>query len=91
MSLVTGFVVYFITWFLVLFMVLPWGVRSQEDDGAVEPGTVASAPVNPAIWQKLLITSIVAGVFFGLFWASVEYELIDYRAIVQDLGPATKR
>jgi catechol 2,3-dioxygenase-like lactoylglutathione lyase family enzyme len=34
----TGFAVYFIIWWLVLFTVLPWGMRSAHEEGAeVEP------------------------------------------------------
>ncbi|OUR77028.1 hypothetical protein A9Q83_12450 [Alphaproteobacteria bacterium 46_93_T64] len=83
MTFLTGLVVYFITWFVVLFTVLPWGVRTQDEEGEVEPGTVASAPVNPAIWTKLFATTIVTGILFGIFYATIEYDLVDFRAIIQ--------
>ncbi|WP_169569198.1 DUF1467 family protein [Sneathiella limimaris] len=83
MDLATGLVVYFILWFIILFTVLPWGVRTQEEEGEVEPGTVGSAPVNPAIWKKLLITTVVTGIVFGIFYSVVEYELIDFRSYMQ--------
>jgi len=82
MSLVGGLVVYSIMWFVVLFTVLPWGVRTQQDEGDVEPGTVESAPANPAIWKKMLATTIVTGILFVIFYTVVELELIDLRAII---------
>jgi predicted secreted protein len=84
MTIVSGIVIYCIMWFVVLFTVLPWGVRTQDEEGEVEPGTAESAPINPNIWRKLLITSLVTGVLFAAFWAVVEYELIDFRGIVTE-------
>ncbi len=85
MTFVGGLVVYSIMWIVVLFMVLPWGVRSQlEDENTeIEPGTVESAPVQPQIWKKFAITTVVTAILFGVFWASIEFGWIDYRAIVE--------
>src|SRR6266536_2082582 len=35
MSVTTGLAIYFIVWWMVLFAVLPWGVRSQLESGQV--------------------------------------------------------
>ncbi len=43
MPLLSLFAVYFIVWWTVLFIVLPIGLRTQDDDGDVALGTVASA------------------------------------------------
>lgn len=82
MSLIEGLVTYGIIWFVSLFTVLPWGVRTQQEEGDVEPGTVESAPVHPAIWKKFLATSILAGILFGIFWIVVEYEILSLRDII---------
>jgi predicted secreted protein len=63
--------VYFIIWWLSLFVVLPWGIRSQQEDGLVAAGTDPGAPSAPMIARKLLITTLVAAVFFALFLAIV--------------------
>ena len=41
----TGFAIYFVLWWVVLFVTLPFGVRSQHEDGEGIPGTDPSAPV----------------------------------------------
>ncbi len=82
MTFVGGLVVFCITWMVVLFTVLPWGVRTQQEDEDVEPGTVESAPVNPAIWKKFAITTVVTAVLFFAFWASEKFGLIDYRSLI---------
>jgi predicted secreted protein len=67
MSLATYLAIYGISWWLALFMVLPLGVKSQEEAGEVTPGTEPGAPAAPRLLFKLLLTSVVAiPVAFGL-------------------------
>jgi predicted secreted protein len=66
MSVSTAFAVYFILWWLSLFVVLPWGVRSQHESGEVSPGTEPGAPMLPRIAAKLMWTTVVASGAFGL-------------------------
>ena len=54
---------------MVLFAVLPWGVRSQEESGEVAPGTDPGAPAAHRVWSKLLWTTVIAGVVFGILAA----------------------
>jgi len=73
MSWLSGLVVYIILWWLVFFMALPVGVRSQaeeaEDGGEdIVPGSTESAPVKPRLWLKALITSIIALALYGIFY-----------------------
>jgi predicted secreted protein len=64
--------VYFIIWWVTLFAVLPWGIRSQHDDEERAPGTDPGAPVVANLGRKLLWTTLVATVIFALFyWAYV--------------------
>ena len=59
--------IYFVMWWIVLFAVLHFGVRSQEEGGAVEPGTDRGAPMAPLILRKSLwTTGISAALFVGL-------------------------
>ena len=44
-GLVNGLVVFLITWWLVLFMTLPVGVRSQQENGEVIEGSEPGAPM----------------------------------------------
>ena len=68
-SFIFGLAIYGIIWFLTLFMVLPWGVVSQQEHGEVQPGSSESAPARPRIWLKLMITTGLSIVFFLLvYW-----------------------
>ena len=66
MSIATAIAIYFIIWWVVLFAVLPWGVRSQEERGDIVTGSDPGAPVVPRLWWKLLWTTVVAGVIFSI-------------------------
>jgi predicted secreted protein len=61
--------IYFVVWWTILFAVLPWGVRTQEEEGDVVLGTERSAPARPMLIRKAFATSIVAAILvFGGWW-----------------------
>jgi predicted secreted protein len=68
MATSTIIAIYFIIWWVVLFAVLPWGVRSQQESGEVVPGTDPGAPATHRIWMKLIWTTVVASVVFGVLY-----------------------
>jgi predicted secreted protein len=86
MSLTTGIAVYFIIWWVVLFAVLPWGVRSQHEDGAMAPGTDPGAPAIPMLARKLTWTTLVASVVFALCFLVYKYRLISLDDLASWLG-----
>jgi predicted secreted protein len=68
----TSLAIYFIFWWLVFFAVLPWGIRSQHEQGDVVPGTDPGAPAIHGLKTKLVWTTVVASVAFAAFyWAFV--------------------
>ena len=62
----TGLAIYFVLWWLVLFLTLPFGVRSQHEDGEGSPGTDPGAPVLPQMARKLIWTTLVSAVIFAV-------------------------
>jgi predicted secreted protein len=50
-------VVFAIVWWLVLFMVLPFGAAPPAE---VEPGMATSAPARPRLVVKMAITTLLA-------------------------------
>ena len=86
MSIATGLAIYFIIWWLVLFAVLPFGVRIQQESGDVAPGSDPGAPVLPRLARKLLWTTIVSGVVFGLGYVVLASRLIALDDVAAMLG-----
>ena len=64
---VTIIAIYVVVWWLILFMVLPFGVRPPTDE-EMEPGQEAGAPVKPMLWRKMAITSVIAAVVCVIFY-----------------------
>lgn len=66
MSVGTALAIYFLIWWVVLFAVLPFGVRPQGEGR--QPGTDPGAPALPRLGRKLLWTTLVSAVLFGIFY-----------------------
>ena len=67
------FAIYFVVWWTILFAILPWGMRTQEEEGEVILGTTASAPARPRLLRIAIATSIVSAVLTGAFWVAVDH------------------
>ncbi len=67
MQVGTYLAIYFVVWWLCLFVVLPFKVRNQVDEGHWTPGTDPGAPAGIVrLWPKLLITTLLAAVVTAL-------------------------
>jgi len=82
----TMLAIYFVMWWIVLFAVLPWGVRSQAESGDVPEGTDPGAPAVPRLLMKALWTTIVSAVLFAAFYAAYVYRLVALDDLARLLG-----
>ena len=76
MSTTTSLAIFFIIWWVVLFTVLPWGIRSQVESGEVVPGSDPGAPAVPRLKSKLIWTTVVSLVVFAAFEVTYRYKLV---------------
>jgi predicted secreted protein len=76
MGWVSGVFIYVLIWFVVLFTVLPWGVKIPDNP---EPGHAPSAPINPRIGVKLVATSLVSVVVWAIVWYVMQSGWISFR------------
>jgi len=70
MDIVTFLFIYVLVWWIVIFCVLPYGNDAQQEKGK---GYASSAPANPRIKQKLLVTSLIALFVTGGLYAFSYY------------------
>jgi predicted secreted protein len=82
MSVTLGIAIYVVLWWTVLFAVLPIGVRTQGEDGAVVPGTPESAPTAPRLIRVVLLTTLISGLVFAAVLAAVRYGLLDLAVLL---------
>jgi len=80
MNWLTWAAIYFTTWWIVLFAVLPWGARPPEQ---VETGMATSAPARPMLVKKFVWTTIITGLLVGVAWALFATGLLDWRALTR--------
>jgi len=74
--------IYVLFWTLSLFLVLPWGVRTSEEEGVrAEPGHAESAPHVFRAKRVALWTTAVATVLFGIYYANYVFGWITVDAI----------
>lgn len=72
MGIVLTLAIYGIVWWLTLFIVLPFGVKTQQEAGTVYEGTAPSAPARPQIWQKMAVTTVLSAVIFAtIYWSII--------------------
>jgi predicted secreted protein len=69
-------IVFVMVWWLVLFMVLPFGAAPPDE---IEPGTAPSAPARPRLALKFLLTTLVALVATALILWLINSGLISLR------------
>lgn len=77
MSVLFALAIYAIIWWVTLFTILPIGMRTQEDDGNVIPGTPESAPAAPRLLIKVGVTTVVSAVVFAIVYAVIVNRWID--------------
>ena len=83
MSITGAIVLFMVIWFVTLLVVLPIGLRTQEEEGEVVPGTPASAPADARIGRKLFWTTVVAIALWAplcafILWGGVTVRDIDF-------------
>ncbi|HEU6443170.1 MAG TPA: DUF1467 family protein [Microvirga sp.] len=61
-----GLALYFVIWWILLFAILPFGVRSQAESGEVVAGTEPGAPTVHGLQEKAIWTSLVSSVVLVL-------------------------
>jgi predicted secreted protein len=65
MTIPTGMAIYFLVWWITLFAILPWGIRSQHEGDGYAQGTDPGAPTIPGLGRKLIWTTIVSAIVFA--------------------------
>jgi predicted secreted protein len=76
MNWVTGAAVYVCIWWVVVFAVLPWGVKPAAD---AQPGNDPGAPADPRLVLKGVVTTAIATLLWIVFYVLANSDLITFR------------
>jgi predicted secreted protein len=81
MSIAAALGIYFVTWWIVWFAVLPWGVRGQHEAETFERGTDPGAPQQPLLFMKVVATSVVSAIVLAIIYVIWTFGLIPFERI----------
>lgn len=85
-SISTAFAIYFVLWWVVLFAVLPFGVRSQIENGEQVTGTDPGAPHLPRMAWKLLWTTVISALIFAAGMAAFRAGYLNVERLTKLMG-----
>ena len=67
--------IYFLFWIAAAFLLLPFGVRTDEEVGAPKiPGQADSAPHTFDLPRHMLRAAVLGAAMFALYYANWHYE-----------------
>ena len=75
----TAAVFFLISWWLIFFITLPFGVHRLEEP---EPGMEPGAPEKPLLWRKAGVTTLVAICVTLLVKWAMDSGLISLRSVL---------
>jgi predicted secreted protein len=82
--------VYFILWWIMLFVALPIGLRTQDDEKNVILGTTSSAPAGKHMLRVVILTTVLSAIVMGamlLVTRVLGYSFDDIPSLVPVFGP----
>jgi predicted secreted protein len=85
MQIGSAVALYFVIWWLTLFAVLPFGVRSQHETGEVVAGSDPGAPTMVRIVRIVILNSVLSLVVLALFWIFYVENWLDL-SIINDIS-----
>ena len=102
MTKTTAVAIFFLIWWVTLFAVLPFGVRSQHEaasgdggeapDGpAIAPGTDPGAPTEFRLGRKLLWTTLVSSVIYACAYVVYVEHLVTIDDLMMPFSDSMKK
>lgn len=76
MNWFSGILIFALVWSLSLFVVLPWGVKRDENP---EPGHADGAPEKPMMWRRAAATTVLAAIVWTGIYFVMESGWISFR------------
>ena len=79
MTWFSALIIFLLIWWIVLFAILPLGVRGQHEDNDVVEGSEPGAPVKANMKRKVLLTTLVSLIVWGIVCLIIHFGIIDLR------------
>jgi predicted secreted protein len=76
---VLNLAIFFVWWWIVLFAILPIGVRSLDEEGIIAKGHDQGAPAAPDLKTKALWTTVAAAALWAITAAFIAFDPFNVR------------
>ena len=76
MAFTSAIVLFAVIWFMLFLTILPMRLKTQGESGEIDPGTHASAPANPQIKRKVIVTSLIAFVLWAIITSLIVFDIV---------------
>jgi len=77
MGPITALSIFLVTWWVVLFTILPLGVTSHAEAGVDRgDGGDPGAPVEPKLKRKFITTTLISAVIWTVIMLCLQFKLI---------------
>ena len=83
MNIASGIAVYVITWWMVFFCALPFGIQNVEKS---VNGSMPGAPVSPGLKKKALATTVIASFLWVAIYLITKSDLISFRDVAERMS-----
>ncbi|MDD7970014.1 DUF1467 family protein [Roseinatronobacter alkalisoli] len=81
MSIMSAIALYGVIWFMTMFLVLPFRMKTQGEAGEVVPGTPSSAPSDARMLRKVKLVTVIATVAFAVIAGIILSGIITFEMI----------
>lgn len=71
MNILSIIVTFFLTWWVIIFLVIPKSNERKEEGGLY--------PDNPRMVQKIIVTSVISAIITLAIWALVRLDMFSFR------------
>jgi len=85
MTVTTALAVFFLIWWVTLFAVLPWGIKSQHEAGERALGTDPGAPATVSLGRKVLWTTLIAAAIYAVLYVVYTRHLITLEQLAEPI------
>jgi predicted secreted protein len=82
MNFISIAIVFILSWWMIFFMVLPWGI---EMEGPNSEGNLPGAPKKHNLKKKFIITTCIAFLFTAIISTLIVYNVVDFRGLATEM------
>ena len=82
---------FFVLWWVVLFTMLPWALRTEDDEKHAMLGEMPGAPHRPRMLRALLLTTVISACLMAGYYVVTDFYGFSFEDIPRVVPEITDR